>query len=231
VRVAQHDTIDSTNEEARRLAASGETGPLWITAHEQTAGRARRGRDWISNPGNLYATLLLPPEGPVEQRAQLSLVAGVAAAEAVAAFADNVALKWPNDVLIGGEKVAGLLLESFGGAVAIGFGVNLAHAPNGTEFPATSIAALTKAPAPDEALAELARQWDAWYDIWRHQGFAPVRIAWLARAHGLGEGLRVRLSDGEMTGTFVGLDNDGALLLRRDDGIARVTAGDVFPGV
>jgi BirA family biotin operon repressor/biotin-[acetyl-CoA-carboxylase] ligase len=231
VNVARYDSMDSTNEEARRRASAGETGPLWIVAREQTAGRARRGRDWVSQPRNLYATLLLSPEGPVEHRAQLSLVAGVAAAEAIAAFADNVALKWPNDVLVGGEKVAGLLLESFGSAVAIGFGINLAHAPQGTEFPATSIAALTKAPEPDHALRELARQWDAWYDIWRRQGFAPVRIAWLARAHGLGEALRVRLSDGEMTGTFVGLDNDGALLLRREADIARVTAGDVFPGV
>lgn len=233
MKIVRYDVIDSTNEEARRLAEAGETGPLWIVAHEQTGGRGRRGRTWVSQPGNLFATLLLSPPGSLEQRAQISFVAGLAAAEMIAAFAGDVTLKWPNDVLLKGCKVAGMLLESVGlSALAVGFGVNLAHFPQQTEFPATSVAKVAgSAPAPDDALARLAARWDAWYEVWTRDGFAPVRAAWLARASGLGERIRVRLMDREMNGVFENLDDNGALLLRQADGaLARVTAGDVFFG-
>ena len=226
-----HETLDSTNEEARRLAAAGEHGPLWIVAREQTAGRGRRGRAWVSQRGNLFATLLTRAAAP--SAAQLAFAAGLAVAQTVAVYAPNVQLKlkWPNDVLLDGKKSAGILLESLTpDALAIGIGINLAHHPTDTEFPAISIAALTgSAPDWDAALLRLAGAIAAWYEVWCDQGFAPVRTAWLARAAGLGRPIRARLEGSEMQGVFENLDQDGALLLRHESGtLTRITAGEVF---
>jgi BirA family biotin operon repressor/biotin-[acetyl-CoA-carboxylase] ligase len=226
------DSIDSTNEEARRLAASGERGPLWIVAREQTAGRGRRGRAWVSQAGNLFATMLVSASSSVF--AELGFAAGLAAGEVVARYAPfaGVALKWPNDVLLGGKKVAGILLEGLGGdRLGIGIGINLVHHPEGTEFPATSLRVITgRVPDAEEALVILATSMAAWYEVWRAQGFAKgLRGAWIERAAGLRQDIRARLDGGEMRGVFEGLDEDGALLLRRQDGgLERVTAADVF---
>jgi BirA family biotin operon repressor/biotin-[acetyl-CoA-carboxylase] ligase len=226
-----HETLDSTNEEARRLAASSERGPLWIVAHEQTAGRGRRGRAWVSMRGNLFATLLTRAGMP--SAAQLAFAAGLAAGETVTSLAPNakMTLKWPNDVLLEGKKAAGILLEGVGeDALAIGIGINLAHAPADTEFPAISLAALTEStPAFEDALVLLAGRMAAWYEVWRSQGFSPVRSAWLARAGGLGSPVTARLEGCEMQGVFEDLDQDGALLLRVASGaLTRITAGEVF---
>jgi BirA family biotin operon repressor/biotin-[acetyl-CoA-carboxylase] ligase len=165
--------------------------------------------------------------------AQLSFAAAVAVAEALEAYAPakGIRLKWPNDVLLKGRKVAGILLESCGdGRVAIGIGINLACHPGGTEFPATCIAAETGlAPDPEEMLARLASRMAAWYETWRGRGFAPVRAGWVSRAQGLGASIRVRLAEREMVGVFEGIDDEGALLLREPSGTrTRITAGDVF---
>jgi BirA family biotin operon repressor/biotin-[acetyl-CoA-carboxylase] ligase len=229
--LAVHDTLDSTNEQARRLAAAGERGPFWIMAREQTAGRGRRGRTWISQRGNLFATLLTRAAPPIA--AQLAFAAGLAAGETMAGLAPNAAmsLKWPNDVLLDGKKAAGILLEGLGeDALAIGVGLNLAHHPQGTEFPAISIAALAgTAPAPDEVLLRLAGRMTAWYEIWRGDGFANVRTAWLARAAGLGQPIKARVEGREMDGIFETLDQDGALLLRQASGaLGRIAAGEIF---
>ena len=231
VRLAIHDVLDSTNEEARRLALAGERGPLWTMAREQTAGRGRRGRSWVSERGNLFATLLTRAAQPIA--AQLAFAAGLAAAEAVSAYCPpaDVTLKWPNDVLLRGGKVAGLLLESLNpDTLAIGVGINLAHYPAGTEFPATSVAALTGfAPDAEDAIRRLAGYMAAWYEMWRMNGFAPVRAAWLGRAAGLHRHVRARLEGREMEGVFEDLDQDGALLLRDSGGaLVRITAGEVF---
>jgi BirA family biotin operon repressor/biotin-[acetyl-CoA-carboxylase] ligase len=212
----RYDEIDSTNEEARRLAAAGEAGPVWLTALRQTAGRGRRGRSWEMAGGNLAATLLLRPQRPQGEWAQLSFVIAIAAADAVASFAPDtrVALKWPNDVLADGSKLAGILLETANGpepSLAIGIGVNLAYHPEGTEFPATSLAVLGQTvPSADEALAAVAAGFAKWYDIWRAQGFEAIREAWLARAMGLGTRIRARLAMEERSGTFEGIDENGA---------------------
>jgi len=231
----RYDEIDSTNEEARRLATTGEAGPLWLTALRQTAGRGRRGRSWEMAGGNLAATLLLRPQRPQGEWAQLSFVIAIAAADAVAGFAPqaHIALKWPNDVLADGKKLAGILLETANGpapALAIGVGMNLAHHPDGTEFPATSLAALDKkVPAADEALAALAAEFAKWYDVWQAQGFEAIREAWLARAMGLGTRIRARLATEERSGTFEGIDENGALLLNEGFGRASVLpAADIF---
>lgn len=231
------ETIDSTNDEARRLAIAGEAGPVWITADEQTAGRGRRGRVWVSPKGNLMSTLLLNPQKPAAECAQLSFVSAVAAADAVVHFAPEaeVKVKWPNDVLANGRKISGILLESASAAgepyfLAIGIGINLAHFPPDTEFPATSLAQLGVAvPTARGALGQLAAEFAKWYEVWSGQGFLPIRDAWLARAANLGGRIRARLTTGEASGVFEGIDQTGALLLREPrDRLRTIAAGEVF---
>jgi BirA family biotin operon repressor/biotin-[acetyl-CoA-carboxylase] ligase len=227
--LARYDEIDSTNAEAKRLAASGEAGPLWLIAARQTAGRGRRGRVWDSGEGNLAATLLLRPGKP--DVAQLSFAAALAVSDMARDFAPDadIAVKWPNDVLADGEKLAGILLESESDWLAIGIGVNLAVHPSDTEFPATSLAALgVPAPAPEAALGVVATRFAHWYDLWMMNGFEPLRDAWLARAGGLGGPIRARLPHEERSGLFVGLDSNGALLLNEQGQIRAITAGEVF---
>jgi BirA family biotin operon repressor/biotin-[acetyl-CoA-carboxylase] ligase len=230
-RITAHGELDSTNSEARRLAQAGETGPLWITAERQTAGRGRRGRAWDSCQGNLAATLLLRPEAPAAIIGQLSFVAALAAAEMAAHFAPRAAItvKWPNDVLAEGRKLAGILLEAGPGWLAIGIGVNLASFPQGTEFPATSLAQLGIAPpSPDAALTVLAARFAHWYAAWMNEGFETVRAAWLARAGGLGLPIRARLPHETRIGVFEGIDSAGALLLNEQGLVSTIAAGEVF---
>ena len=234
------DVIDSTNEEAKRLAGAGEPGPVWISAARQTAGRGRRGRVWDSPTGNLAATLMLRPGKPAGECAQLSFVAAIAASAMLADFANagDIRVKWPNDILAEGKKIAGILLESAsqGGEaptwLAIGIGVNLAIHPEGTEFPATSLKALgVTVPSADDALLHLAAHFAKWYEVWHGQGFAAIRDAWLVRAAGLGTRIRARLATQETHGVFEGIDETGALILRESVGQVRhISAGEVFFG-
>lgn len=235
----------STNAEAFAAAARGEAGGLWITAERQTAGRGRRGRPWVSEPGNLYASLLLVDPAPAAALGQLPLVAAVALAEAIERalracglppdIAPPVALKWPNDVLLHGRKVSGILLEAQAladgrRAVVLGFGVNCVHRPEGTETPAIALAEAGFGVSPDLLFGELAASLAALLDLWGEgRGFALVRARWLARAVGLGEAIRVRFADRETTGRFESLDETGRLVLLHDDGRREaVAAGDVF---
>lgn len=233
-RLKQFIEIDSTNEEARRLAEVGDRGPLWLSAGRQTAGRGRRGRAWSSPDDNLAATLLIQPGRPEKDWPQLSFVAAIAACDMAASYAprSRIALKWPNDVLADGMKLAGILLENAHGALAIGIGVNLKRHPEGTEFPATSLAELgAEVSAPGDALTVLAAGFAKWYEVWSAQGFAAIRDAWLARAQGLGTRIRARLVTEERTGMFEGIDETGALLL--NEGFGRVSvlpAADIFFG-
>lgn len=237
------DELDSTNAEARRRAEAGERGLVWLMARRQTAGVGRRGRAWDGGEGNLTATLLLTLDKPPAKAGQLAFVAGVAAAEAIAAHVPPslVRLKWPNDVLVDGRKACGMLIESGpakddGVWAAVGVGINLATYPEAVERPATALAEhlthdLSQPPAPDEALAILARTFDEALSLWLAQGFEPVRQAWLARAGGLGGPCVARLERETVSGVAEGLDADGALLLRLPGGaLRRITAGDVFFG-
>jgi len=235
-RKIRHGELDSTNSEAQRLAQAGEVGPVWIIADRQTAGRGRRGRVWSTDTGNLATTLLLRPDAPPAIVCQLSFVAALAAAEMVAHFAPKAAItvKWPNDVLANGKKLAGLLLEAGldsqqRGWLAVGIGVNLATAPEGTEFPATSLAQLGIAPpSSEEALSVLAARFAHWYDAWMSEGFETIRAAWLARAGGLGGPIRARLPHETRQGVFEGIDASGALLLNEQGHVRAIAAGEVF---
>jgi BirA family transcriptional regulator, biotin operon repressor / biotin---[acetyl-CoA-carboxylase] ligase len=224
--------IDSTNDEARRRAAAGAPPGLVIWADRQSAGRGRQGRAWQSPSGNLYCSILLRPDKPAVEVAQLSFAAALAVCEALPGVR-ALRCKWPNDVLIGDKKVAGILLESeaAGGNVAaliIGFGINLGSHPEGTETPATSLAAVGIRTTPGAVLGDLCRHFLAWYETWRDQGFAPLRQAWLGRAHGLGSEIRVRCGAFETLGRFVDLDASGALVLETSGGRRHISAGDVF---
>jgi BirA family transcriptional regulator, biotin operon repressor / biotin---[acetyl-CoA-carboxylase] ligase len=230
------DTVDSTNAEALRRARAGERGPLWIVARQQTAGRGRRGRAWVSPPGNLHATLLLTDPAPASAAPQLGFAAGLAlhdAATATAPALGQLALKWPNDMLCGGRKIAGILIEGEGAplAVAVGIGVNCRHHPAATEFPATDFAAEGVDVSAEALFGRLAAamsrrlaQWD------RGADFAAIRAAWIERAQGLGRPVRVRLAEREVTGVVEGIDPAGRLLLRLDNGaLEAIAAGEVFP--
>ncbi|MCC7346998.1 MAG: biotin--[acetyl-CoA-carboxylase] ligase [Variibacter sp.] len=232
VRLVVHDRLGSTNAEALALARAGERGPLWVLAREQTEGRGRRGRSWISPPGNLYATLLLSEPSAPALAPQLSFVAALALHDALTELAPGargrLALKWPNDVLVGGAKVAGILIEgeaaSAGFAVVIGIGLNCASHPAGTSYPATDLAAAGIAASADAvldrlsaALAQRLAQWD------RGDGFARIRADWTARAARIGEAIVLRATE-EVGGTFQGIDESGRLLLRAADGSVRAFA-------
>jgi len=230
------ETVGSTNSEALARARAGERGPLWITARAQTAGRGRRGRTWVSERGNLHATLLLTDPAPPERATQLSFVAALAVHDAIVACAPELgarlAFKWPNDVLLDRPKLAGILIETEGTRplmAAVGIGVNCRHHPAATEFPATDLAAAGAAVAVEDlfralssAMVDRLRQWK--------DGFASIRAAWLARAGGLGDELTARLVTRELSGRFEALDEAGRLLLRLPDGsLETIAAGEVFP--
>lgn len=233
--------VGSTNEEALSRAKAGEAGPLWIVAKQQTGGRGRRGRAWISEPGNLYASLLLTDVAPPAAVAGICFVAALALHDALLDAAHGLAparlkLKWPNDVLLDGRKLAGILVEgvSLAGdrsAAAVGFGVNCIHHPDQVEYPATdlaasgfSVSALALLAALGEAMALRLQEWQ------RGANFSSIRAAWLARAGGLGSEIQVRLNDRTIAGRFEAIDSSGALVLACSDGTREtVAAGDVFP--
>jgi BirA family transcriptional regulator, biotin operon repressor / biotin---[acetyl-CoA-carboxylase] ligase len=235
VRHVQYDTLGSTNAEALTRARAGERGPLWITARSQTAGRGRRGSTWVSETGNLYATLLLTEPAPPSVAAQLSFVAALALHDAVAECAPQLGplrLKWPNDLLLGGAKLAGILIEGANEpafTTVIGIGVNCAMHPAGTPYPATDLAAAGALVSPDQVLVTLAAAMQRRLTQWgRGERFAATRSDWLKRAAGLGEAIRVRLPEREFSGRFEGLDDAGRLLVADASGVTTVTAGEVF---
>jgi BirA family biotin operon repressor/biotin-[acetyl-CoA-carboxylase] ligase len=237
VRHLSYDTLGSTNAEALALARAGERGPVWITAKTQSAGRGRRGKNWVSPPGNLYATLLLAEPAPPPRAAQLSFVAGLAVRDAIAACAgalgDRLALKWPNDVLVGTAKVAGLLIEAENApvfAVAIGIGVNCVSHPDGTPYPATDLANEGARVTTQTLFAALAAAMQARLAQWQGGAdFPAIRRHWLKHAAGLGEFIRVRLPERELHGRFMGLDENGRLLVQPETGPhLKITAGEVF---
>ncbi|MFV0302078.1 MAG: biotin--[acetyl-CoA-carboxylase] ligase [Paracoccus sp. (in: a-proteobacteria)] len=241
--VARHvlARVDSTNAEAQRLAGQL-SGPTWIMARQQTAGRGRRGREWSTGSGNFAASLLLRPEGGPAEAARLSFVAALALDQALTAVCGpfaRIAIKWPNDVLLNGGKVAGILLESIGSgqgvdALAIGIGVNLAEAPDsgsvgpGATRPVSVLSETGHAVTQDDFLDLIAPAFDHWLRQLQSFGFDPIRAAWLARAAKLGETITARTGQDSWTGRFDGIDGTGALMLQTAEGQKIIPAADVY---
>jgi BirA family biotin operon repressor/biotin-[acetyl-CoA-carboxylase] ligase len=231
-----YEALGSTNAEALSLARSGERGPLWVTALSQSGGRGRRGSTWVSPPGNLYATLLLAEPSAPEHAPQLSFVTALALHDAVAECAPQLGpmlkVKWPNDLLLGLAKLAGILIEGASEpafAVAIGIGVNCAAHPHDTPYPATDLAESGALVTPAQAFGALSAAMRRRLEQWqRGEGFASIRADWLKRAASLGQDIRVRLPERELRGRFHGLDDAGRLLVQGPGGVTTVTAGEVF---
>jgi BirA family biotin operon repressor/biotin-[acetyl-CoA-carboxylase] ligase len=239
-RLICYDSIGSTNDEAKRLARDGAVERTLIWAREQSAGRGRRGRRWVSPRGNLYVSLILRPDCAPNRAAQLGFVAALAVGGALNTLLPRVgklSYKWPNDVLINGRKIAGILLESEMASLeklsflVVGVGVNLRASPSGMEFPASSVAqeGLGSVP-PALLLEEFAGQFQFWETRWLADGFAPIRAAWRAGAAiSRGEPVRVRLEAVTLHGRFLDIDENGALLLDAAGEHRLVSAGEVFP--
>ncbi|HEV8014358.1 MAG TPA: biotin--[acetyl-CoA-carboxylase] ligase [Stellaceae bacterium] len=239
-RLVSHERVTSTSDEAKTLAAAGAPAGTLVWSRAQSAGRGRQGRGWVSPPGNFYASLVLRPAVPIATAVQLGFVAALAVGDACLARAPGAAisLKWPNDVLLAGRKLAGILLESQATAsgalewLVAGIGINLATYPVGIEYPATALSATGADVSAEAMLSALAAAFLGWYQRWRDgAGFATIRAEWLARAQGLGQPIRVRLPARTLDGIFAGLDSDGALLLDTAAGRQRVAAGEVFPAI
>jgi BirA family biotin operon repressor/biotin-[acetyl-CoA-carboxylase] ligase len=225
------DAVDSTNDEAQRLAATGEHGPLWIWALSQEKGRGRHGRGWVSPPGNLYLTHMFPLAAPPAIAAQVGFVAALAVRDfALAAlgekFSDRILLKWPNDVLIDGAKFSGILAETAVSTVSgvltilLGCGINLADAPEGTPYPVTALSSLGADIAASAALESFAGFFQQWFEIWDSgRGFDRIRAAWLSHAMGLGSPVR---GENGLEGSFTGLAENGAMIVTLASGEKRI---------
>lgn len=229
--------IDSTNAEAARRAACGDVGPAWLVARTQTAGRGRRGRSWMSEPGNLFVTYLGATSLGLQRIAQLGFAAALGVGDVVDAVTHNgtARMKWPNDVLIGGAKTCGILPESGvldGGRhwFALGIGVNIASAPQDLAYKATCLnAAAGRDLTVGSVLGLLQLRVSFWARELGESGFTDLRSAWLARAHGVGAIAQARLGEETLEGRFESLDPEGAMQLRLADGALRaISAGEVF---
>lgn len=235
--------IDSTNEEAKRRIAAGAQDGLVILAERQLSGRGRRGHTWSSPAGNLYMSMVVGLDRPLSEAAQLTFVIAVAICDVIRTWTEGKAetrIKWPNDIFVDRRKLTGILLETEPDPagdpmVVIGVGVNLVSHPSETEVetPATDLKTVADVEVPPIAFAEmLVPSFQSWRSIWARDGFPPVRDAWIERALGIGERIRVRLGEHTFHGEFLDLGADGAIEVRRKDGtLERITAGDVFfPG-
>lgn len=231
------DTLASTNDEAMALARAGEPSGLWVLAGEQTKGRGRQGRPWSSPGGNFHGSVLLVEPSAPRFAPQLGFIAGVSLLEALRRVAPrlDLALKWPNDILCGDAKLAGVLVEGAtlaGGVFAsvIGFGVNCACAPERLPYRATSLADGGVACAPAELLGPLSDALVRNLDVWRGgEGFSAIRSAWLSGAYGLGRTIEARTHSGVARGVFETLDEHGRLVLATPSGKLTVEAADIFP--
>ena len=233
------DTIDSTNAEARRRLETA-LGPIWFLAHEQTEGIGRRGREWSTHHGNFAGTLLQPLNMPLNQAALQTFTAALALRDAFIAVGGKPAdytLKWPNDVLLKGGKVAGILLETMGTGpshLCIGIGVNLVHAPSATSLEPTAVPPKSLAGdagldvSAESFLSALALAFDARQKQFKQAGFAAIRRDWMKYAVKLGEEIIARTITEEIKGRFETVDETGALVLHTNEGPRQITAAEIF---
>lgn len=228
--VLHYDTIGSTNDEARRLANEGAAHGTVVHADEQKSGRGRLARAWFSPPGNLYLSALLRLDLPPTQLSELSFVAAVAVAETVMGLLPKraeVVVKWPNDVLVNGGKISGILLETADGVTILGIGLNVLEAPTTAGYKTATLAGSGGIASVDTARDLLLHELERLITHWLDQGFAPIRQAWMDRSHKLGTRLRVNVGGQGVEGEYAGLDTDGALLLNTPEGQRRIVVGDV----
>ena len=236
-----YDVLDSTNAEARRLAGGGASHGAVIWAKKQTAGRGRMNRDWVSAEGNLFVTVLLSPNRPLAECSQLSFVASLAVAETLEAIVPNpesITCKWPNDVLVAGKKISGILLESFTTKelvtsrqwIAVGVGINVDSFPEHVMFPATCLRdAGVELISAKIVLSRFIHNFIHCYDIWASKGFVAIEREWKKRAHHINKPVEVIVGEEQIEGTFVGIDAEGRLLLKgKKKEVTAITAGDVF---
>lgn len=220
------ESVGSTNDEAKRFAAAGAAEGLIVTAGEQTAGRGRLGRAWASPPGNLYASFVVRPRVPLRQAAEIAFVAAVAAHDMAHEIAPShdARCKWPNDLLVDGRKLAGILAEATARPdgetdfIVVGFGINVAHHPADSRWPATSLTALGTADLADGVSADgvlgvLATAFARWRRTWEAEGFDAIRTAWSARSFAIGKPMALNVGQAEIKGGFAGIDRSGGLLL------------------
>ncbi len=233
------DSVTSTNDELKQRAVRDSAAEgLAVWSLEQTSGRGRQQREWISKPGNMYCSVLFRPDCPMAQAAQIGFLPVIAAGEALAGLLGNAAplrYKWPNDLLLNRKKIGGALLEAGVGQdglaswVVVGCGLNLVHYPENTRFPATSVKDELGENLDIKAVVEAYLQnLSAWYKLWQEEGFQPVRQAWLASAHTFDEPLVVESGTEKLSGPFRDLDEHGALVIETDMGPRRLSAGDVY---
>jgi BirA family biotin operon repressor/biotin-[acetyl-CoA-carboxylase] ligase len=248
-RLAAFESIGSTNAEALSRARDGERGPIWFVTSEQTAGRGRRHRPWIAPRGNLASSILEVIDVSPAVAATLGFAAGLALEAALqkvsveaslrAAGSDQMkfSLKWPNDVLVGQQKLAGILLEAEAVAsdrlaVVVGIGTNVVAAPEGMPTPATSLAALGVQIGVEELFATLSDSWVEFRTLWDNgRGFGEIRRLWLERAAGLGQGVSIRSGGSAVEGIFDTIDDTGCMIVRTPEGgRVSISAGDVYFG-
>jgi BirA family transcriptional regulator, biotin operon repressor / biotin---[acetyl-CoA-carboxylase] ligase len=228
--VWHHDRIGSTNDEARRLAGEGAPHGTVVHADEQTAGRGRLSPTWFSPPGNLYVSILLRVGQPASRAAELSFLAALAVADTVEALLPRqirTILKWPNDVLVNGAKVAGILLEQVGEATVVGIGLNVLEAPSNAAYKTTTIVANGGIASVDGARDILLGRLGIYLADWGAGGFPPIREQWLNRSYPIGAAIRASANGQPVAGHFAGLDIDGALLLDTPQGRQRIVAGEI----
>lgn len=248
-RLAAFDQIGSTNAEALARARDGEQGPIWFVTSEQTAGRGRRHRPWIAPRGNLASSILEVIEISPAVAATLGFAAGLALEAALQkvscegslrrAGSDEMklALKWPNDLLAGNKKLAGILLEAEAVAgnrlaVVVGIGTNVVAAPQATPTPAISLKALGIDICAEDLFAALSDAWVEYRGIWDNgRGFAEIRSRWLERAAGLAQPVSIQSGRSTISGTFATLDESGCMIIDTSDGRrVPISAGDVYFG-
>ncbi|CAM5378475.1 biotin--[biotin carboxyl-carrier protein] ligase OS=Afipia felis OX=1035 GN=birA PE=4 SV=1 [Afipia felis] len=237
-RLVSFESAGSTNAEALARLRAGERGPLWLATAHQTAGHGRRQRAWISPPGNLACTVIEMLQTDQAQAATLGFAAGLAleaALRQVSGDAVSFRLKWPNDLLVNGAKLAGILIEAEatpeGLAAVAGIGVNVVAAPEDTPYPAVSLKALGIGTDAPTLFAALSDAWAEWFALWDHgRGFAAIRACWLARAAGVGQPIEVRQGERVIEGVFETIDEAGRLVVSRGGEATTVAAGDVYFG-
>ncbi len=223
-------TVDSTNTEARRRLANGQTPPFWIIAEEQTEGRGRLGRQWISKPGNLYATHVFSFAAPTPTASQISLVAALAIHDTASKFVESshISLKWPNDCLIDGAKFSGILAELHDTTMILGMGLNVLHEPSHLPYAATCLAAYVHHITVEQTFETLQIKLKKWLQIWDQSlGFRHIHRAWEARCDAIGHPISLDTGQAILHGTFAGLAADGGLVLNQNTVTTVHHAGDV----